>query len=180
MEIIDTPMDHLYLLKPDIYHDERGYFFESYNAHTHQLHGLDIRYVQDNEAQSQKGVLRGLHYQAGGHAQAKLVRVVQGSVYDVVVDLRAHSPSYGQWYGVELSAENKFQLLVPKGFAHGYLVLKDETVFSYKCDALYNRDAEGGIRYDDPTLRIDWPTLDLPYIVSEKDQSLPFLGEHRI
>ncbi len=179
MEIIDTPLEDVFLLKPDVFTDERGYFFESYNQKTFRTHGIHTRFVQDNEALSQKGVLRGLHYQTGNSAQAKLVRVVRGSVYDVIVDIRDESPTYGKWYGVELNAENRFQLLVPRGFAHGYLVLRNDTVFSYKCDAFYDRASEGGIRYDDPTLKIDWPAVDTPYLVSQKDQLLPFLGEHK-
>lgn len=173
MPFIETPIADLYIFEPNVWADERGYFFESYNANTFSEQGLDHQFVQDNEAKSSKGVLRGLHYQGGEHAQAKLVRVTEGEVFDVVVDIRAGSSTYGQWYGVHLSAENKRQLLVPRGFAHGYLVLSDTAVFSYKCDNFYNKSAEGGLPYNDPSLAIAWPKMEVPYQLSEKDTVWP-------
>jgi dTDP-4-dehydrorhamnose 3,5-epimerase len=178
MEIIDTPIRDVFLIKPNVFRDERGYFFESYHQKRFHEQGIDCHFVQDNEAKSDKGVLRGLHYQRGASAQAKLVRVVTGSVYDVVVDIRPQSTTFGKWFGAELSAENGFQLFVPKGFAHGYLVLEDNTIFAYKCDQYYNRESEGGIKFDDPNLNIDWPSMDEPFIVSAKDRILPYLGSH--
>jgi dTDP-4-dehydrorhamnose 3,5-epimerase len=180
MEIIDTSLKDVFLIKPTVYSDDRGYFYESFHHSRYKALGLSCNFIQDNEAKSGKGVLRGLHYQTGPNAQAKLVRVVIGSVYDVIVDLRNDSPTYGEWLGVELSHENKFQLFVPRGFAHGYLVLEDDTIFSYKCDNYYDKDSEGGIRYDDPNLSIEWPSLNLDYIISSKDQVLPYLGDHLI
>jgi dTDP-4-dehydrorhamnose 3,5-epimerase len=180
MEIIDTSLKDVFLIKPTVYRDDRGYFYESFHHSRYEALGLPCNFVQDNEAKSGKGVLRGLHYQTGSNAQTKLVRVVTGRVYDVIVDIRNNSPTYGEWLGVELSQENKFQLFVPKGFAHGYLVLEDDTIFSYKCDNYYNKDSEGGIRYDDPNLNIEWPSLTLDYIISSKDQVLPYLGDHLI
>ena len=140
---------------------------------------MQIDFVQDNQARSCKGVLRGLHYQIGEAAQAKLVRVTEGEVLDVAVDVREDSPTYGQWYSILLSAENKKQLLVPRGFAHGYVVLSDTAEFFYKCDNYYSKAHEGGIRYDDPTLLIDWQFNLAEVLVSEKDVVLPRFGEHR-
>ena len=180
MEIIDTPIQDVFLLKPNVFRDERGYFFESYHKQRLLDQGVDCQFVQDNEAKSNKGVLRGLHYQRGTDAQAKLVRVVTGSVFDVVVDIRPESTTYGNWYGVELSSENGFQLFVPKGFAHGYLVLEDNTIFAYKCDQYYSKASEGGIKFDDPNLNIKWPSLDMAYIVSVKDRILPYIGDHLV
>lgn len=154
--------------------DERGYFMESFNERTFQEKtGILVHFVQDNQSKSTKGVLRGLHYQTGEHSQAKLVRVLEGEVYDVVVDIRPASETFGQQYGVMLSAENQKQLFVPKGFAHGFLVLSETATFFYKCDAFYNKDSEAGIIYNDSDLNIDWqfPTEDL--IISEKDKVQP-------
>lgn len=178
MEIIDTFLKDVFLIKPNVFNDDRGYFYESFHHSRYQAQGLSCNFIQDNEARSGKGVLRGLHYQTGAHAQAKLVRVVTGSVYDVIVDIRSNSPTYGEWFGVELSEENKFQLFVPRGFAHGYLVLEDNTIFSYKCDNYYNKESEGGIRFDDPNLKISWPSLDEDYMISSKDRVLPYMGDH--
>lgn len=179
MPVQNTPISGLLVFEPRIFADERGYFFESYNQRTWAEAGVNNVFVQDNQARSTKGVLRGLHYQSGEMAQAKLVRVVEGEVLDVAVDLRAGSPTYGQWYSILLSAENKRQLLVPRGFAHGYVVLSDTAEFFYKCDNYYSKEHEGGIRYDDPTLAIDWQ-FDLDaVIVSEKDRQLPNWGQHK-
>lgn len=158
-----------YLLKPKLFLDSRGYFFESYNSKILKEFGLNSRFVQDNESLSHKGVLRGLHYQIGEHAQAKLVRVIKGSVLDVIVDIRPQSETYGMHYKVVLSEENKYQLLVPRGFAHGFLVLEDHTIFSYKCDNYYNKDSERGIIYNDKTLNIDWGMSEKDLKLSEKD-----------
>ncbi len=179
MAFLSTPIQDLIVFEPNVFHDERGYFFECYNKRTWQSAGVNIDFVQDNQARSTKGVLRGLHYQTGEMAQAKLVRVTEGTVLDVAVDLREHSPTHGQWYSVVLSAENKLQMLVPRGFAHGYVVLSETAEFAYKCDNYYSKEHEGGIRFDDPTLGIDWQ-FDLALaIVSEKDKQLPFWGAHK-
>ena len=178
MHIEHTPIDGLMILIPSVYHDDRGYFLETYQQTKFSDAGISDVFVQDNEATSATGVLRGLHYQTGTFAQSKLVRVIRGSVYDVAVDLRPGSATYGHWYGLILSGENKRQLYIPRGFAHGYLALEDDTVFAYKCDNVYAREYEGGIRYDDPGLNITWPQIGLPYQVSEKDLSLPPFGAH--
>lgn len=179
MAMIQTPFPGLLVYVPRIFHDERGYFFESFNRRIWQEAGIDTDFVQANQARSSRGVLRGLHYQIEPMAQAKLVRVVEGEVLDVVVDLREDSPCYGKSFSIRLSAENKNQLYVPRGFAHGYIVLSEAAEFVYKCDNYYSKEHEGGIRYDDPALQIDWQYDLAQVIVSEKDQSLPFLGEHR-
>jgi dTDP-4-dehydrorhamnose 3,5-epimerase len=179
MPFIQTEIPGLLIFEPQVWPDERGYFYESYNRSTWEAAGLDVDFVQDNQARSTRGVLRGLHYQVEDMAQAKLVRVVEGEVLDVVVDLRVKSPTYGRWLGVLLSAENKRQLFVPRGFAHGYLVLSDTAEFVYKCDNYYSKAHEGGLRFDDPTLQIDWGIPHDQLIVSEKDQALPFFGQHR-
>jgi dTDP-4-dehydrorhamnose 3,5-epimerase len=166
----------LLIFEPSVWPDDRGYFYESYNRRVWEAAGLHVDFVQDNQARSTKGVLRGLHFQAGEAAQAKLVRVTEGEVLDVVVDVRTGSPTYGQWYSLRLSARNKRQLYVPRGFAHGYVVLSDTAEFQYKCDNYYSKTHEGGIRYDDPQLNIDWEFDLSRVIVSEKDRELPFLN----
>ena len=171
MNIIETEIEGLLIIEPDVFKDSRGYFLETYTSTKYNLPNV-AAFVQDNEAQSDLGVLRGLHFQNGDAAQGKLVRVVKGAVYDVAVDIRPGSETFGVPFGIMLTGENKKQLWVPRGFAHGYLVLEDETIFSYKCDNFYNKSAEGGIHYDDPDLAIPWPTLKKPYLVSEKDQVL--------
>ena len=176
MKISNTELDGLLVIEPNVYSDERGYFFENYHALRYQLPYAG-QFVQDNEAKSNKGVLRGLHFQNGIYAQGKLVRVVTGSVYDVAVDVRADSPTFGLWYGILLSGENKKQLWIPRGFAHGYLVLEDDTIFSYKCDNYYHKLAEQGIRFDDPALTISWPSVGEPFIISEKDRSLGSISD---
>ena len=167
MELIKTPIEGLVVLKPRIFHDERGYFFESYNQNMFQSLGIPDVFVQDNQSFSQKGVIRGLHFQKPPYAQAKLVRVIKGSVIDVAVDIRKASPTYGQHYAVLLSEENQLQFFIPVGFAHGFVALEDDTIFTYKCSNFYTKDSEGTIRFDDPTLNIDWK-IEQP-IVNEKD-----------
>jgi dTDP-4-dehydrorhamnose 3,5-epimerase len=175
MSFFPTPIEGLIVFEPAVFSDERGYFFESYNRRTWEQAGIQCDFVQDNQARSTRGVLRGLHYQSGEMAQAKLVRVVEGEVLDVAVDLRPGSATYGQWYGIRLSAENKKQLFVPRGFAHGYLVLSETAEFAYKCDNFYSKAHEGGLRYDDPKVGIDWGFDLSQVIVSEKDKELPYL-----
>ncbi|HUR30108.1 MAG TPA: dTDP-4-dehydrorhamnose 3,5-epimerase, partial [Saprospiraceae bacterium] len=176
MKISATGIEGLLIIEPHVFEDDRGYFFETFNKQRYELPYAQ-EFVQDNEAKSNKGVLRGLHLQQGEYAQGKLVRVVHGSVFDVAVDVRPSSDSYGQWFGIELSGGNKKQLWVPRGFAHGYLVLEDNTIFSYKCDNYYNQLAEQGIRYDDQQLKINWPDVGVPYIVSNKDLLLGTLAD---
>lgn len=175
MKIETTFIQDLVVLTPTVFEDARGYFFEGYNKNTLASLGLTIDFVQDNQSFSQKGTLRGLHYQNPPYAQTKLVRVLQGEIMDVAVDLRKNSPTYGQHFSIRLSAENKKQLLVPHGFAHGFSVLSDTAVVLYKCDQFYNKASEGGIRFDDPTLNIDWGMDVKDAIVSEKDLLLPTL-----
>jgi len=179
MPFFNTPIDGLIIFEPQVWGDERGYFFEAFNQNTFEEAGIRRPFVQDNQARSSYGVLRGLHYQVGAFAQAKLVRVIEGEVLDVAVDLRKESPTYGQWYSIRLSAENKKQLYVPRGFAHGYVVLSPTAEFFYKCDNFYSKPHEGGIKYDDPTLDIDWKLAHDDVILSEKDLELPALGKHR-
>lgn len=169
-KIITTPIKDLILIKPNVFEDSRGYFYESYNREIfNSLVSKQWDFVQDNESKSQKGVLRGLHFQNPPHAQGKLVRVVSGSVLDVAVDIRTKSKTFGQHYSVILSAENKLQFFVPPGFAHGFHVLEDNSVFSYKCTAYYNRDSEECLLWNDKDLNIDWK-VDNP-VLSEKDKN---------
>ena len=173
MELIATALKDCFIIKPALFEDERGYFFESFNLQKfNKLSGLDIHFVQDNQAKSNYGILRGLHLQKGEHAQAKLVSVIKGKVIDVAVDMRPESPTYLQHVAVELSEENHLQLFVPRGFAHGYVVLEDNTIFFYKCDNFYCKEAEGGVIYNDPTLNIDWQVKEEDIILSEKDRVL--------
>ncbi len=176
---VETGIPDLKVFEPIVWTDERGYFYEAYNANTFREAGVDAQFVQDNQAKSTYGVLRGLHYQVEPFAQAKLVRVIQGEVLDVAVDIRANSPTYGKWYSIRLSAENKRQLFVPRGFAHGYVVLSETAEFFYKCDNFYSKAHEGGIRWDDPTLNIDWEIDKMDVILSEKDKILPEFGNHK-
>ncbi len=178
MRVSDTAFEGLKVINPKVHGDDRGYFMETYSQKDFFEAGIHHRWVQDNEAKSGRGVLRGLHYQRGEAAQTKLVRVVMGKVLDVVVDIRPDSLTYGKYFDIVLSDENKTQLLVPKGFAHGYLVLSDVAVFQYKVDAYYHPQKEGGIRYDDPGLRIDWGMPATQLILSQKDKNLPFFGRH--
>lgn len=167
MKIEETFIEDLLLITPTIHSDDRGYFFESYNKKQFQ-NFLDLEFVQDNESLSQKGVLRGLHFQAPPHAQAKLVRAITGSVLDIAVDLRKSSETYGKFFKHILSSENKQQLYIPEGFAHGFLVLEDNTIFNYKCSKYYHKPSENGVLWNDPTLKIDWG-ISNP-IISEKDK----------
>ena len=176
--ITDGPLPGLKLFEPRIFGDARGYFFEVYNAKLWREAGVEADFVQDNQAFSSRGVLRGLHYQRGEHAQAKLVRVISGEVLDVAVDCRPDSPTYGQHHGVRLSGENQKQFYVPRGFAHGYVVLSDMALFAYKCDNFYAPGSEGGLRYDDPTLGIDWGIDAAEVQLSDKDAVLPAFGDH--
>ena len=172
----ETILKGCFILEPKVFNDSRGYFFESFNQNTfNNLINQQVNFVQDNESFSSKGVLRGLHYQKGDFAQAKLVRVIQGEVLDVAVDLRKESATYGQHVSVNLSGENKKQLFVPRGFAHGFVVLSDTVLFSYKCDNFYNKSAEAGLLYSDPTLNIDWKLPNKTLIISDKDMVLPLL-----
>jgi dTDP-4-dehydrorhamnose 3,5-epimerase len=174
MQFVRTKIPDIVLCKPTIYSDERGYFFESFNKNAfEQFIGYSINFCQDNEAKSNKGVLRGLHYQLPPFAQSKLVRVVKGKVLDIAVDIRRESPTFGNYEAVELSEENKFQLYIPKGFAHGYVVLSDEAIFCYKVDNFYNKEVERGIIYNDNSLQIDWKLPINQLIISEKDKIQP-------
>ncbi|WNM19664.1 dTDP-4-dehydrorhamnose 3,5-epimerase [Flavobacterium capsici] len=174
MNFIETKLQGCFIIEPKIILDERGYFMESFNENTFQKGiGEEVHFVQDNQSYSTKGVLRGLHYQTGEHAQAKLVRVLQGEVLDVAVDIRSNSPTFGQYEAVLLSAENQKQFFVPRGFAHGFLVLSETATFFYKCDNFYNKESEGGITYNDETIGIDWQFPLENLIISEKDKVQP-------
>ena len=177
MNIEQTFIKDLVVLTPEVYKDERGYFFESYNQAKFLQKEITYQFIQDNQSFSKRGVIRGLHLQINPYAQAKLVRVLQGEILDVAVDLRKQSPTYGQHFSVVLSAENKKQLMVPHGFAHGFSVLSETASVLYKVDQVYHKDSERGIRYDDPTLAIDWQLNPNEIIVSEKDLILPFFNE---
>jgi dTDP-4-dehydrorhamnose 3,5-epimerase len=173
-------LEGIIVFTPDIYSDHRGYFFESFNAaQFRELSGLDISFVQDNESFSSSGVLRGLHYQIPPHEQGKLIRVIQGSVLDVAVDIRENSDTIGQYFMIELSDKNKKQVFIPPGFAHGFLTLSETAIFSYKCTNFYNKDSESGILYNDKSLNIDWKTGKNKFILSEKDLLLPVFGNHK-
>jgi len=178
MPFIDTNIPDLKIFEPKVWRDDRGYFYESYNKQTFEDAGITNVFVQDNQALSTFGVLRGLHYQLPPYTQAKLVRAVQGEILDVVVDIREDSPTYGKSFSIRLSAANKKQLFVPRGFAHGYVVLSDTAIFAYKCDNFYNKESEGGLRYDDPKIGIDWEVAVKNVLLSEKDAILPTLGNH--
>lgn len=173
MNIEQTPIQDLVIITPTVFADERGYFMESYNKTKLKDLGINIEFVQDNQSFSKKGTLRGLHYQNPPYAQTKLVRVLEGEIIDVAVDLRKDSPTYGQSFAIQLTAENKKQLLVPQGFAHGFSVISETAVVMYKCDQFYDKASEGGIRFDDATLNIDWGMDLKDAIVSEKDLILP-------
>ncbi|OPB97067.1 dTDP-4-dehydrorhamnose 3,5-epimerase [Elizabethkingia meningoseptica] len=174
MKLIETPLKDCYVIEPSVFEDERGYFYEKYNEKKfEELTGLNGHFVQDNISKSSFGVLRGLHLQKGDYAQAKLVSCLEGKVWDIAVDLRKDSPTFGQWYGMELSAENKLQFYVPRGFAHGFVVLSETAIFSYKCDNFYKKEAEGCVKYNDPDLNIDWKIKESDMILSEKDQNAP-------
>jgi len=168
-----TEIEDLFVIEPKVFADNRGYFYESYNRAEFERNGLFYDFVQDNQSRSQYGVIRGLHYQIDPFAQAKLVRVLEGKVLDVVVDLRQNSPTFGQKFSVELSQDNYKQLLVPHGFAHGFSVLSDVAIFSYKCDNFYNKESERGIMFNDKTLAIDWKIPEKDQIISDKDYINP-------
>lgn len=172
-----TEIEGVYIIETDVFGDNRGYFMETYNYNQFKEAGLDMVFVQDNQSKSKKGVLRGLHFQKE-HTQGKLVRVIKGEVFDVAVDLRKNSKTYGKWAGVNLSEENKKQFYVPEGFAHGFLVLSDEAEFCYKCTDFYHPESEGGIIWNDPDVNIEWPLNGIDEIIfSEKDKKLPTLSE---
>jgi dTDP-4-dehydrorhamnose 3,5-epimerase len=175
MAFIKTEFPGLIIIEPTVYKDSRGYFFESYNENEFKAGGIDIKFVQDNQSKSSYGVIRGIHYQLEPHAQTKLVRVLSGSILDVVVDIRKDSPTYGKTFSIELSAVNNKQLLVPKGFAHGFSVLSETAEVLYKCDAFYNKESEAGINYNDTNLNIDWNIPAGKAIISEKDLQQPSL-----
>ena len=172
MKVLKPEIPGLLVIEPDVFGDQRGFFMETWNVKRYKDVGIDVDFVQDNLSYSHYGVLRGLHYQQP-HAQGKMVYVLQGRVYDVAVDIRVGSPSFGQWYGVELSAENKRQFYIPEGFAHGFCVLSETALFAYKCTDFYSPQTEGGIAWDDPDLDIDWP-LKEP-VLSDKDKKYPML-----
>jgi dTDP-4-dehydrorhamnose 3,5-epimerase len=169
MNIIETKLDGLYLIEPKVFEDTRGYFFESYNNDVFNKFGIGTKFVQDNQSLSCKGTLRGLHFQSTPYAQIKLVRAITGSIMDVAVDIRKHSKTYGEYYSEILTAENKKMLYIPEGFAHGFLALEDNTIIQYKCSDLYNKQSEGSIIWNDPTINIDWG-IDFEPVVSDKDK----------
>jgi len=174
MKIKETPLKDCYIIEPTIFEDDRGYFFEKYNEKRfEELTGLNGHFVQDNISKSSYGVIRGIHLQKGEHAQAKLVSCLEGRVWDVAVDLIKDSPTFGKWFGIELTAENKTQLYVPRGFGHGFSVLSETAVFAYKCDNFYNKESEAGVLYSDSYLNIDWRIPEQDAVLSEKDQILP-------
>lgn len=175
---IKTKIEGVYIIEPKVFGDERGYFFESYNENEFKKEGLNYIFVQDNQSKSKKGVLRGLHFQKT-YPQAKLVRVLEGEVFDVAVDLRKDSPTYGKWVGVILSSENKKQFMIPRGFAHGFVVLSETATFTYKCDEFYHPEDEGGIMWDDKEVGIDWP-INFEPLLSEKDKKHPSLKESKV
>jgi dTDP-4-dehydrorhamnose 3,5-epimerase len=177
MPFIKTDFPGLLIFDPVVLEDNRGYFFESYNEKTCLAEGIDIKFVQDNQAKSSYGVVRGLHYQLDPFAQTKFIRVLSGSILDVVVDIRKGSPTFGRSFGIELSGENRLQLLVPQGFAHGYSVLSETAEVFYKCDAFYNRESERGIAVNDPTLNIDWKIPLDKRVISAKDTNQPLFED---
>ena len=179
MKIKETPLKDCYIIEPTVFEDDRGYFYEKFNEQKFQeLTGMNGHFVQDNISKSSYGVLRGVHLQKGEHAQAKLVSCLEGKVWDVAVDLRKDSPTFGQWFGIELTPENKLQLYVPRGFGHGFSVLSETAIFAYKCDNFYNKDAEGSVIYNDKDLNIDWKLPQDAIQLSEKDQQLPSFKEN--
>lgn len=174
MKVEETFIKGCFVISPKVFTDKRGYFFESFNLNKFkELTGVNINFIQDNQSQSSKGVLRGLHFQAGEFAQAKLVRVIKGSVLDVCVDLRKESPTFGKHFSIILDDKNNKQLFIPRGFAHGFLVLENETIFSYKCDNVYNKSSERGILFNDKRLNINWNFTNDKILLSDKDKQLP-------
>ena len=176
IKVTNTPIEGLYVIEPTVHGDERGYFMETYNLNDMKEAGLDMIFVQDNQSKSKKGVLRGMHYQKE-YPQGKLVRVIKGEVFDVAIDIRKGSSTYGQWYGSILSAENNRQFYISPGFAHGFLVLSDEAEFCYKCTDFYHPGDEGGIAWNDPDVGIEWPEIDCEILLSEKDKVQPLLKD---
>jgi len=180
MKVEETPLKDCFLIHNTVFNDDRGYFFESFNAERFcKLTGKYITFVQDNQSHSVKGVLRGIHFQKGEHAQSKLVRVLRGEVLDVAVDLRSTSPTFGKYFSVVLSDKSNTQLFVPRGFGHGFIVLSDEVDFFYKCDNFYNKASEGGIIYNDPDLAIDWKMSPSEILASQKDEQNPTFAEFK-
>jgi dTDP-4-dehydrorhamnose 3,5-epimerase len=180
MKTIETGIKELLIIEPDVFYDTRGYFFESFNHEEFKKAGISFNPVQDNESRSSKGVIRGLHYQLNPYAQAKLIRVVEGKIIDVALDIRKDSPTFGKWFSTELDSENKRQLFIPRGFAHGFSVLSNVAVIQYKCDNIYRPDLGRGIAFDDPLLGIDWKTDISKAIISNKDLTNPVLRDAEI
>ena len=176
IKVTNAPIEGLYIIEPTVHGDSRGYFMETYNQNDMHEFGLDMVFVQDNQSKSSKGVLRGMHYQKQ-HPQGKLVRVIKGEVFDVAVDLRKDSKTYGQWFGDILSSDNNKQFYISPGFAHGFLVLSDEAEFCYKCTDFYHPGDEGGFKWDDHDIAIEWPEVDCEILLSEKDKVLPLLRD---
>lgn len=179
ISVIDTKLDGVKLIEPHVFGDDRGFFMESWNQRDFNNQVKEVDFVQDNHSRSKKGVVRGLHYQLPPHAQAKLVRCVLGSIFDVAVDIRRSSPTFGQWVGYELSAENKRQLWIPEGFAHGFVALSEYAEVCYKTNEFWNKDCEGSIRWDDPMFAVVWPMDEIPCL-SEKDAQAPFFSEAKV
>ena len=177
MRLISTAIDGVVIVEPDVFGDVRGWFCEQYNRERYREAGICAEFIQDNESFSRKGVVRGLHWQSAPHTQAKLVRVIRGAVWDVAVDIRQRSPTFGRHVAVTLTGENRRQVYIPRGFAHGFIVLEDDTLFSYKCDNLYCKASERGLRFDDPALGIKWPDIGMNITLSEKDQRHPLLAD---
>jgi len=177
MKIIKTKIPDLYIVKTNVFEDARGYFTEVYNEKNFKANGININFCQDNRSKSSYGVIRGLHYQLQPASQSKLVSVIVGKVFDVAVDLRRNSPTFGQWVGVELSGENHLQFLIPQGFAHGFSVLSETAIFSYKCDNFYAPELDRGIAYNDPALNIDWGIPAEKQLISDKDLKQPLLKD---
>jgi dTDP-4-dehydrorhamnose 3,5-epimerase len=177
MEVLATGIADLFIIQPKIFEDNRGYFFESYNKKAFEKHGIVASFVQDNQSLSQKGILRGLHFQAPPHAQGKLVSVIKGAVLDIAVDIRKDSSTYGKHFSIELNEKNKTMLWIPEGFAHGFITLEDQTIFTYKCTNFYNKESEGSIIWNDPEIGIDWGVADP--VLSEKDKIGVLLSEFK-
>ena len=177
MHIQETGLEGLLIIESKVFNDSRGYFFESYHQERLESFGISNQFIQDNQSRSVYGVIRGLHFQKEPNAQSKLIRVLEGSIFDVTVDIRAGSSTFGKWFGIEISMANRLQLYIPKGFAHGFSVLSEYATLFYKCDAYYHPSSESGIRYDDPDLQIDWKVKAGQVLVSEKDRNLPFFKE---
>jgi dTDP-4-dehydrorhamnose 3,5-epimerase len=175
MELIPTSIPDVKIIKPDVFGDDRGYFFESFHVDKFAAFGITEPFLQDNESRSQKNVLRGLHFQLPPFAQGKLIRVIRGAVLDIAVDIRRNSPTFGKWVSMELTGENKWICWIPAGFAHGFVTLEDDTIFTYKCSAMYNKASEGSIRWNDPELNINWGITDP--LLSEKDKVAPLLKD---